>query len=63
MNKRARDIVNRSSKEVNLVWTGDALPAALIRNITIDITNELSKLKYQEMTVENIIRELKDIYE
>lgn len=69
MNKRARQIIDRSAKNVGLVWTGDALPYAVIKNVTADIDNELGKLKWLgenedwNNAIEAVRKELRTIYE
>lgn len=69
MNSRARKIIDKSAKDVGLVWTGDALPIAVVRNVLADLDNELGKLKWVgenedwNRAVEAIRKELKDIYE
>lgn len=68
MNHRARKLIDKSAKDVGLVWTGDALPFAVMRNVIIDIDNELGKIKWVgsdegwNLAVEKIREELRDIY-
>ena len=69
MNKRARLIIDKSCKDIGLVWTGDALPASIIRNVMADLDNEFGTLKWVgadeswNLAVEKIRAELRDIYE
>jgi hypothetical protein len=69
VNKRARTIIDKSCKDIGLIWTGDALPASIIRNVIADLDNELGKLKWVgqdegwNRAVEKIREELRDIYE
>lgn len=69
MNSRARKIIDKSAKDIGLVWTGDALPYAVIRNVLADLDNELGKLKWVgekedwNRAVEAIRKELSEIYE
>ena len=69
MNKRARQIIDKSCREVGLVWSGDALPYAVLRNVIADLDNELGKLKWVgekedwNRAVEAIRKELSEIYE
>jgi|DEB19_MinimDraft_3_1074340.scaffolds.fasta_scaffold00951_28 hypothetical protein len=69
MNKRARQLIDKSCKDIGLVWTGDALPASIIRNVIVDIDNELGKIKWVgadeswNLAVEKIREELREIYE
>lgn len=69
MNKRARTIIDKSCKDIGLIWTGDALPASIIKNVIADLDNELGKLKWVgqdegwNRAVEKIREELRDIYE
>ena len=64
MNKRARTIIDKSCREVGLVWTGDALPYKIIRNIINDIDTELSKTKYIEVSnIESIREAIRELYE
>jgi len=69
MNKRARLIIDKSCKDIGLVWTGDALPASIIKNVMADLDNEFGKLKWVgadeswNLAVEKIRAELRDIYE
>ena len=68
MNKRARLLIDKSAKDIGLVWTGDALPYAIIRNIVEDLNSELGKLKWVgendewNNAVEAIRKELRGIY-
>lgn len=69
MNKRCRSIIDKSCKDIGLIWTGDALPAAVIRNVIADLDNELGKLKWVgtdeswNLAVEKIRQELREIYD
>jgi len=63
MNKRARTIIDKSCKETGLVWTGDALPYKIIRNIINDIDLELQKTKYMESNVDDLRQAIRELYE
>ncbi|NBO99925.1 MAG: hypothetical protein EBU90_07320 [Proteobacteria bacterium] len=64
MNKRARTIIDKSCKETGLVWTEDALPYKIIRNIVFDIDTELSKTKYIDMSnIDDIRQAIRALYE
>jgi hypothetical protein len=69
VNKRARQIIDKSCREVGLVWSGDALPYAVLRNVIADLDNELGKLSWVgedagwNNAVEKIREELRDMYE
>jgi len=69
MNKRCRSIIDKSAKDIGLIWTGDALPASVIRNVIADLHNEFGKLRWVDQdegwnrAVEKIREELKSIYE
>jgi len=69
MNKRAREVTTKAAKSIGLVWTGDALPYAMIRSIIEDIDNELGKLKWVgddegwNKAIETVRKELRDLYE
>jgi hypothetical protein len=69
VNSRARKLIDKSAKDVGLVWTGDALPYATIKNVVADLDNELGKLKWigsdesWNLAVEKIRAEIREIYE
>jgi len=69
MNKRCRSIIDKSAKDIGLIWTGDALPASIIKNVLVDLDNEFGKLKWVgtdegwNRAVEALRKELRDIYE
>lgn len=69
MNSRARKLIDKSAKDVGLVWTGDALPYAVVRNVIADLDNEFGKIKWVgadeswNLAIEAIRKELKDIYD
>lgn len=62
-------MIDKSAKDVGLVWTGDALPYAVVRNVIADLDNEFGKIKWVgadeswNLAIEAIRKELKDIYD
>jgi len=45
-NTRARSIIDKSLKETNVAYNGDALPNAIIRNFISAFDTELQKTKW-----------------
>lgn len=46
MKNNLQNIINAACKEIDLAYTGDAFPNALVRHLVKDIDNELGKIKW-----------------